>query len=64
LPGINRVQVSSDGVTSREVTIEVPEQSVMRAFVDASAASARLLDLASIEKRIANYWIWAARDQI
>jgi carboxyl-terminal processing protease len=64
LPGINRVQVSSDGVTSREVTIEVPVQSVMRAFVDASAASARVLDLQSIGKRIAYYRIWAARDQI
>jgi carboxyl-terminal processing protease len=64
VPGINRVQVSSDGVTSREVTIEVPEQSVMRAFVDASAASARVLDLPSLGKRIAYYRIWAARDQI
>jgi C-terminal processing protease CtpA/Prc len=51
-------------VTSREVTIDVPEQSVMRAFVDASAASARVLDLPSIGKRIAYYRIWAARDQI
>ena len=64
LPGINRVQVSSDGVTSREVTIEVPEHSVMRAFVDASAASARVLDLPSLGKRVAYYRIWAARDQI
>jgi carboxyl-terminal processing protease len=64
VPGTNRVQVSSDGVTSREVTIEVPVQSVMRAFVDASAASARVLDLQSIGKRIAYYRIWAARDQI
>jgi carboxyl-terminal processing protease len=36
----------------------------MRAFVDASAASARVLDLQSIGKRIAYYRIWAARDQI
>ena len=64
MPGINRLQVTSDGVTSREVTIDVPEQSVMRAFVDASAASARVLDLPSIGKRIAYYRIWAARDQI
>ena len=64
VPGINRVQVSSDGVTSREVTIEVLEQSVMRAFVDASAASARVLDLPSLGKRVAYYRIWAARDQI
>lgn len=64
VPGINRVQVSSDGVTSREITLEVPVQSVMRAFVDASAASSRVLDLPSLGKRIAYYRIWAARDQI
>jgi carboxyl-terminal processing protease len=64
VPGMNRVQVSSDGVTSRDITLEVPVQSVMRAFVDASAASSRVLDLPSLGKRIAYYRIWAARDQI
>jgi len=64
VPGMNRVQVSSDGVTSREITLDVPVQSVMRAFVDASTASSRVLDLPSLGKRIAYYRIWAARDQI
>jgi carboxyl-terminal processing protease len=64
VPGMNRVQVSSDGMTSREITLDVPVQSVMRAFVDASVASSRVLDLPSLGKRIAYYRIWAARDQI
>ncbi|MDP2284894.1 MAG: S41 family peptidase [Pseudohongiella sp.] len=62
--GINRLQVSSDAQTVREITVDAPVQSVMRAFVDASAASARVLDLQAIGKRIAYYRIWAARDQI
>ena len=64
MAGDNQVQVSSDGQTVRDITVNAPVQSVMRAFVEASAASARVLDLQAIGKRIAYYRIWAARDQI
>jgi carboxyl-terminal processing protease len=64
--GENQLEVSSDGNVSRMVSVLAPVQSIMRAFVEASAASAHTfnVDASDGEKLVAYYRIWAARDQI
>ncbi|MDP2129062.1 MAG: S41 family peptidase [Pseudohongiella sp.] len=64
--GDNQLEISSDGNTSRTLSVTAPVQSIMRAFVDASAASAQTfsVDSRAGEKSVAYYRIWAARDQI
>ena len=64
--GNNTLEISADGRTTRTVQIEAPVHSVMRAFVDASAASAQILTTSGSNggKTAGYYRIWAARDQI
>ena len=65
--GDNQLQLSSDGRSTRELTLSVPAQNIMQAFVDASQASARVLELEadnSQSRRVGYYRIWAGRDQI
>ncbi|MBU2097501.1 MAG: hypothetical protein KKD00_01970 [Gammaproteobacteria bacterium] len=64
--GENQLVLSSDGDTQRTVAVTAPVQSVMSAFVDASAASAQILSVDGSPgvKKAGYYRIWAARDQI
>lgn len=64
--GDNQLEISSDGNMTQTLTVTAPVQSVMNAFVDASAASAQILtiDSSGEEKSAGYYRIWAARDQI
>lgn len=64
--GENQLEISSDGSRSLTLAVEAPVQSVMNAFVEASAASAQTFRVAGSdgEKSIGYYRIWAARDQI
>jgi carboxyl-terminal processing protease len=66
IEGNNQLEISSDGNTARTVDVIAPVQSVMRALVDASAASAQTFSVASSdgEKAVGYYRIWAVRDQI
>lgn len=64
--GSSQLEISSDGDSTRTLQIDVPLQSVMRAFVDASIASAQTISIdgANGEKSVGYYHVWAARDQI
>ena len=64
--GENTLQLSSDGNTTRELQLLVSEQGMMRAFTEASAASARIFELGAGDqkKTVGYYRIWAGRDQI
>lgn len=67
VPGDNRLRVSPDGSDTREIALSVPQQSLMRAFVDASSASARVIELDAGNDRLLSvgyYRIWAGRDPI
>jgi len=59
-PGV--LTVSPDGVNRRPVSIRARHQSVMAAFVDASAASARIQAIDG--ERVGVFHVWAARDRI
>jgi len=60
--GENRLQISADGSSTRELTLNVTEQGVMRALIDASAASARIISAGNAQ--VGYYRIWAGRDAI
>lgn len=64
--GDNQLEISSDGNNTLTITVSAPVQSVMNAFVEASATSAQTLTVGSndSEKTVGYYRIWAARDQI
>lgn len=64
--GENQLVISPDGDSSRTVTVTAAVQSVMNAFVNASAASAQTfsVDGSAGEKSVGYYRIWAAREQI
>ena len=66
MAGENTLQLSSDGTTTRELQLLVTEQGMMRAFTEASAASARIFELGAGDqkKTVGYYRIWAGRDQI
>lgn len=56
------LRVSSDGRTARDVVIQTSRQTIMRAFVEAARASARVLTVD--EKRVGYFHLWTARDAI
>lgn len=60
--GQSSLVISSDGVAQRNVLLHVTRRSVMRALVDASAASAAVLNAGRY--KVGYFHLWAARDRI
>jgi carboxyl-terminal processing protease len=56
------LRVSSDGRTTRDVPMRSSKQNIMRAFVEAARASAKILTVD--EKRVGYFHLWTARDAI
>ncbi len=60
--GVSSVVISSDGESTRTVSLEPREESVVQAFVEASQASARIAPLGAYQ--VGYFHLWTARDPI